>query len=382
MKKVVISIDSFKGSLSSAQANAAAAIGVANATSSYDIQCISVADGGEGILDIFVQATGGTLHSADVTDPLMQPLRANFGVSKDRKTAFVEMASASGLPLVPVAQRNPLYTSSFGTGLLIKAALDYGCRNVVIGLGGSATNDAGTGMLQALGFRFLDRESNELMGNGESLINICTIDMSNVYPAVRETTFTLACDVQNRFFGSEGAAYVFAPQKGATPQMIVQLDEGLRNFAKVTYETTGIYLASIPGAGAAGGMGGGCVAFLNATVRSGIDLLLDTIGFDEQIKDAELIITGEGAADKQTIMGKVPYGILKRAKRYQVPVVLIAGSISDVKELNEAGFTAVFSIMQRPMALENALNSIVAANAIEIEVCQLFKLFDLQKRTK
>lgn len=264
------------------------------------------------------------------------------------------MAAISGLPLVTPEKRNPMQTTTFGTGELIRDALQRGCRHFIIGLGGSATNDAGLGMLRALGFRFPDKTGNVSGYGGQMMGKVDSIDTSSVHPLLSGCTFTAACDVRNPFYGTDGAAYVFAPQKGADAAMIEALDAGMRHLAAVIFRTTGKDISSCPGAGAAGGMGGSLSAFLNAELKPGIQLLLEMQNFAEQIKDADLIITGEGKSDRQTVMGKVPYGILTEARKQHIPVVLIAGGIEDTDILTRAGFHGIFSITPSPVALEQA----------------------------
>lgn len=325
MKKAVLAIDSFKGCLTSAEAEAAAAEGVHAALPECEVIRIPVADGGEGMLDVLIAATHGKSISVQAHGPLMELREARYGISGDGQTAFIEMAAISGLPLVAPEKRNTMQTTTFGTGELIRDALQRGCRHFIIGLGGSATNDAGLGMLRALGFRFPDKTGNVSSYGGQMMGKVDSIDTSSVHPLLSGCTFTAACDVRNPFYGTDGAAYVFAPQKGADAAMIEALDAGMRHLAAVIFRTTGKDISSCPGAGAAGGMGGSLSAFLNAELKPGIQLLLEMQNFAEQIKDADLIITGEGKSDRQTVMGKVPYGILTEARKQHIPVVLIAG---------------------------------------------------------
>ena len=355
LRKVVIAIDSFKGCLPSQEAGEAAARGVRRAWPGCQTLIVPVADGGEGLLEALVSASGGSLVSVPAHCPLMEVREACYGLSRDGQTAFVEMARISGLPLVPEARRNPLLTTTYGTGELIRDALGRGCRCVLIGLGGSATNDAGMGMLQALGFRFLDNEGKETAPGGQALKEVERIDDADVLPAVRETEFLAACDVRNPFYGPDGAAYVFAPQKGATPEQVEELDEGLRHFAEIVRQHTGTDISTLPGAGAAGGMGGGLAAFLHAKLKPGIELVLDTAGFPALLRDADLVITGEGRADRQTLMGKVPAGILAEARKQGIPVVLLAGQVEDEAALLEAGFKTVCCINPPDTPLSLAL---------------------------
>lgn len=319
-QKIVIAIDSFKGCLTSAEAGEAAAQGVHAACPECRTIVLPVADGGEGMLDVLLAASNGKRITVRAHDPLMQPCDANYGISGDGNTAFIEMAAISGLPLVPADKRNPMKTTTFGTGELIRDALERGCLRFIIGLGGSATNDAGLGMLQALGFRFFDKEGHEVgsMKKGIALCGallsaISSIDSSSAHPALKKTCFTAACDVRNPFFGPNGAAHVFAPQKGADADMVKELDVAMQHLSDVIFRTTGKDVSLHPGAGAAGGMGGGLHAFLDAQLKPGIELLLETLDFAEKIKDADLIITGEGKSDRQTLMGKA-FGHLAGSK--------------------------------------------------------------------
>lgn len=374
MKKVVIAIDSFKGCLPSAEAGNAAAEGILSAFPECEVVCLPVADGGEGMLDVLITATKGQYISISAHNPLMELRDTHYGVSGDGETAFIEMASISGLPLVPTEKRNPLLTTSYGTGELMRDALNRGCRKFIIGIGGSATNDAGLGMLQALGFRLLNDEGQELAtGNGAVLPEVARMDGRCVHSALKVAHFIVACDVQNPFYGPQGAAYVFAPQKGADKEMVEMLDKGMRSLAEVICRTTGKDISNHPGAGAAGGMGGSLLAFLDAELKPGIQLMLDTLGFSDKIKGADLIITGEGKADRQTLMGKVPCGILNEADKQGIPVMLIAGSVEDEKELLEGGFKGVHSINPPSLPLEQAMLPEVARSNIRSTVERICK---------
>lgn len=356
MKKIVIASDSFKGSVSSMEVAECAELAIHKVFPDCEVMKIPVGDGGEGTVETLITAMDGKAVSCMVHDPLMRPIEAVYGILGDNRTAVIEMATASGLTLVPLPERNPLLTTTYGTGELIKDALDRGCRNFLIGIGGSATNDAGTGMLQALGFRFLDHEGEELGLGGQILDKVCSVDRSVVLPELREATFTVACDVNNPFYGEKGAAYVFARQKGADDAMIRSLDAGLRNLAGVIKRIEAIEIDDIPGAGAAGGLGGGCVAFLRAALKPGIQMVLETLRFDERIQGADLIITGEGKLDKQTCMGKTPYGVLQAGRRQSIPVIVMGGSVEEVEALNQSGFLAVFPLLPYPVSLEQAMD--------------------------
>lgn len=381
MKKIVIAIDSFKGCLTSLEAGKAADEGVHATCPGCKTIVLPVADGGEGMLDVLISATNGKYRVIAAHDPLMVVQDARYGISGDDRTAFIEMAAISGLPLVPADRRNPMLTTTYGTGELIRDALEHGCRNFIIGLGGSATNDAGLGMLQALGYQFLNKDG-EKIGcierkipmNGASMSDVASIDSSNIHPAIKESRFTAACDVQNPFFGKDGAAFIFAPQKGADQEMVLRLDSAMQQLAEVIGKHTGKDISLYQGAGAAGGMGGSLSAFFNAELKPGIQLLLDTLHFSEKIKDADLIITGEGKSDRQTLMGKVPWGILEEARKQKIPVILLSGSIEDVHELNNAGFQGVFSITPSPISLKQAMNPTIAKANIRRAAEQIFRI--------
>ncbi|MDR1056049.1 MAG: glycerate kinase [Prevotellaceae bacterium] len=379
MKKVVVAMDSFKGSLSSEEAGEAVKKGVLSVFPDCNVLQFPVADGGEGVLEVLVSAMRGEYISVHVHNPLMELIETRYGISGDGKTALIEMALVNGLTLIPIFERNPMQTTSFGLGELVKNALDRGCRDFIIGIGGSATNDAGLGMLQALGFHFFDKNGKELGMGGKIMPEVTSIDLSLAHPALKHACFTIACDVNNPFCGPNGATYVFAPQKGADANMLQKLDSGMFSLSKVIAETTGQNIIDYPGAGAAGGIGGVFRAFLNAILKPGIQLLLDKLDFMEKIKDADLIITGEGKVDKQTLMGKVPFGILEEAKKQNIPVVVIAGSMEDTAVLNEAGFKAIFSITPGPVSLEEiTMPNTAKANVFRLssQICSVISLFN------
>ncbi len=356
MKKIIIASDSFKGSVTSLEVADACEQGIRNVLPHCAVVKLPIADGGEGTMEALVTATGGRYISCRVSDPLMRPIRAKYGILGDGHTAVIEMAAASGLPLLEPGLRNPMRTTTYGTGQLIRDALQRGCREFIIGIGGSATNDAGTGMLQALGVRFATAKGTTTLQGGEALQQITSIDRNKMMPELAHCKFTIACDVDNPFSGPRGAAFVFAPQKGATPEMVQQLDEGMKHFALLLKQTGGIDIDPIPGAGAAGGLGGASLAFLPAVLRRGIDTVLDALHFETQLTGADLVITGEGRLDVQTLMGKAPWGILQVAARHQVPVIAIAGQVADKPLLEEAGFAEARSIHLRELPLQQAMN--------------------------
>ncbi len=374
MRKIILAFDSFKGSVGSLDIARYAAQAILKEYPHCELIHFPIADGGEGTTEAICTQLDVNRVSCIAHDPLMNPIEVSYGITKDGKTAVFEMASASGLPLIPIALRNPMHTSSFGTGEIVLDALNRGCRHFIMGIGGSATNDAGIGMMHALGVRFLDKENKELEPKGSNLIHIALIDTVTLHPALKESVFTIACDVNNPFYGPQGAAFVFAPQKGANPDEVKALDEGLQHYAMVLKEQKGIDITSIAGAGAAGGMGGGLLPFLNATLKPGIDTILDILHFRECAQSADLIFTGEGKLDAQTGMGKALGGILKIAVEENIPVIALGGCVEAVEQLNEMGFTAVLSVQPAPVSLDQAMQQEFALKNIERTVTQLIRI--------
>ena len=365
MKKIIVAIDSFKGCLSSAEINRTVAQTIKRNHPDYDIIQMPVSDGGEGILDILVKATKSRYVTVQAHDPLMRPIEGRYGISADGRTAYIELASVSGLSKINKFERNPMVTSTYGTGELINDAIKRGCREFIIGIGDSATNDAATGLLQALGFKFLDVDGNVLKQGGYILEKISRIYAPQDNKALNECHFTVACDVNATFYGKSGAAYIFGPQKGASADMVKSLDKGLQSFANIIKDARGIDLSNIEGAGAAGGVGGGLHAFLGAELKPGVEIILDALHFNEIIKGAEIIITGEGSADKQTTMGKVSYGILQVAKRQNIPVIMIAGQVKEEELLLNSGFKAVYQVSPDDMPFAYIMNPEIAKKNIE-----------------
>ncbi len=372
-KKIIIASDSFKGSLTSREVGEAAREAVKSVMPGNECEVIPIADGGEGTVDALVSALKGEAIKTDATDPLGRSIKATYGICGD--TAVIEIAAASGITLVEEKERNPMLASTFGTGLLIADAVRKGCRKFLIGLGGSATNDGGIGMLKALGFRFLDKHGREVEEGGRGLSEIEWIDDSHVMPELENCSFTVACDVTNPLTGPNGASYVFGGQKGADNVMMEKLDEGLRNFANVVSSKYGKDLSGFKGAGAAGGLGFAFLSFLRAELKPGIEMVLDAVGFDQRLKEAALVITGEGRLDQQTCMGKAPYGVLKRAMKKDVPVIAIGGAVvpEAVESLMKAGFSAVFPIVAGPVELSEALKPEVAKRNIRRTVSQILR---------
>ena len=368
--KIVIASDSFKGSLSSIEVAQAATRGIKATYPDCEVVAVNVADGGEGTVEAVVEALGGEIVQTVVSDPLGRPIQVRYGIAG--KKAIIEMAAASGLPLLSPEERNPWMTSTYGTGEMIMDAIQRGCRQFLVGIGGSATNDAGTGMLQALGFKFYDFNGKEITDcRGGRLQDIVDLDDTFVPKAVREAQFIVACDVDTPFCGPEGAAPVFAPQKGADAEMVAKLDAGMASFARVIENKYQMNIVPIAGAGAAGGMGGGFRAFLNATLQRGIEMVLDAIHFDQTIEGADLIITGEGKIDFQTAKGKTAAGVLARAKRQGIPVVAIGGCVEMCESVEQMGFAGIYPILEEKVPLEIAMRPDFAAANVEKTVASI-----------
>jgi glycerate kinase len=360
MKKIVVASDSFKGSLTSSQVADAVEQGVHEEFPDCEVIKLAVADGGEGTMDALLATLGGQVIETGVQDPLGRPINARYAIINST-TAVIEMSRASGLPLLKPDERNPLKTSTYGTGQLVADAISKGCRKIIMGIGGSATNDAGTGMLEALGYRFMDAEGNVLKGRGESLGKIRHIDSSNAVEGLKDSIFIVACDVDSPFCGLQGAAHVYAPQKGATTEMVEALDEGMRAFSQIIYKETETDVMNIKGAGAAGGLGGALKAFLDADLKKGADMVLDAIGFDQMIENADLVITGEGKIDGQTLTGKLPYAVARRASARNIPVIAICGR-TEVESL--PCFASICPVTPQEMSLEQAMQPDIAMENI------------------
>lgn len=376
--KIVVAADSFKGSLTSAEIADAVETGVRKVYPEADVVKVPVADGGEGTVQALVDGTGGIYRTVKVSGPLYDEVTALYGITGDGKTAVIEMASASGLPLVPADKRNPTKTTTYGTGELIADALAKGCREFLIGIGGSATNDCGMGMMEALGMKFLDSDGNELAGKGENLIKTASIDDSGLLPGLKDATFLIACDVENPLYGEKGAAQVYSRQKGATEEMVPELDKGLRHFSEVVENKYGFPMNSLPGAGAAGGLGGGFAAFLKGELKPGIEIVLSMTDLAEKLENADFVITGEGRIDFQSVMGKTPTGVSKLAKSKGVPVIAIAGAVSDdAGAVHDFGIGSLFSIMNYPIRLEEAMEPHRAKSFVEKNTEEIFRLISI-----
>lgn len=354
-KKVVVAVDSMKGSLSAHEFAAVCGSALRGMTAGCECVEIPLADGGEGTVDVVSASSGYSMVECRVANPLGNPVVARYAISEDGLTAVIEMAQAAGLTLVPDVLRNPMLASTYGVGEMILDAAHRGCRTIYTGLGGSATNDAGMGMLRALGYVFRDYSGRELEGNGASLLRVASIDGHLRNPLLEKIRFVAACDVSNPLSGPDGAAFVFAPQKGATPEMVGALDKGLRNFGRVVYAQYGIDMQSVAGSGAAGGLGGAFAAFLKSGMMPGIEMVMEAVDFDGKIEGTDLIITGEGCLDSQSLMGKTVSGVLRHAKEKGVDVIGIGGSVRDAGKLKEAGFKEVYTLMKEGQTLEEAM---------------------------
>ncbi|SDD47002.1 glycerate kinase [Priestia aryabhattai B8W22] len=354
--KIVIAPDSFKESLTALHVCEAVEKGIKAHFPDAGISKVPMADGGEGTVQSLVDATGGEIIQARGTGPIGKEVEAFYGILGDGKTAVIEMAAASGLHHVPIDKRNPLITTTRGTGELILKALDHKVKHIIIGIGGSATNDGGAGMAKALGAKLLDAKGAEIKEGGGSLDQLTSIDLTNLDSRLAEVKVEVACDVDNPLTGETGASAVFGPQKGATPDMVKQLDRNLAHYAAIVGKEVGIHIQSVPGAGAAGGLGGGLLAFLSAELKPGVDIVIKATQLESYIKNADLVITGEGRIDGQTIYGKTPIGVAKTAKKHSVPVIAIAGSIGAGSEaVYEHGISALFSVVPGAVTLPEAL---------------------------
>ena len=368
-RRVLVAPDSFKGSLSAVQAAEAMERGVLAAWPDARVVKVPIADGGEGTVDALVTATQGRFESRTVRGPLGRPVEARWGVLGDGRTAVIEMAAASGITLVPEGRRDPRVASTFGTGQLIRAALDEGFRRIVVGIGGSATNDGGSGMAKALGVRFVDGRGETLPEGGAALSRLVSIELSGIDPRLVETEILVACDVDNPLTGPRGASAIFGPQKGATPAVVAELDAALERYARVASAVTGRDVAGRPGAGAAGGLGAGLLFFTPARLVPGIDLVLDSTRFDDQVRGATLVIVGEGRTDHQTAMGKAPVGVARVAARHGVPVLLVSGSLGPgAEEVLAQGIGRMVQAAPEGMPVPEAMSR--AAELLEAAVAK------------
>ncbi len=381
---VIVAIDSLKGSLSSLQAGAAAKAGILRAIPAATVSVKPVADGGEGTVTALVSGLSGRSVTIAVTGPLGETVEATYGILPDH-TAVIEMAEAAGLPLVPAEKRNPMNTTTYGVGEMIQHALDEGCRSFIIGIGGSATNDGGTGMLRALGCRFRKADGSEIALGAQELSELATIETEALDPRLEESHFSIACDVTNPLCGPSGASYIFAPQKGADPATVQKLDAALAHLADMTAATLCTDLREHPGAGAAGGLGFAFASYLNGTLRPGVDIVLDAVLPESELRAADIVVTGEGSFDGQTAMGKAPVGIARRAKACGCKVIVLAGSIehSGVRatQQNPPLIDAVFPILPGAMTLEEAMREEAAYENMEYTAEQVFRVVGIENKT-
>lgn len=372
--KILIAPDSFKGSLSAKEVAKAIERGIQNFNPMIETIRLPLADGGEGTVDVLVEGTKGCQHTVQVSGPIGSPVQATYGILGDQQTIVIEIAEAAGLALVTTDQMNPLKTTTYGVGELIRIALDQGYRQFIIGLGGSATNDGGAGMLQALGMRLLDGLGNDIPLGGGSLDQLQTIDPTSFDERIAQSTFLIASDVENPLVGAEGASAIFGPQKGATEEMVTILDCNLQHLADVIERTVQKSIHHEKGSGAAGGLGGAFQAFFPSVTQNGIELVLQTLRFEEHVQDVDLVISGEGKIDAQTAYGKTPFGVAKLAKQYHVPTLLIGGIVEKpFDRLYTEKVVAVMSITNGPLSIQDAMMN--AASLIEEKVEQCMRLY-------
>lgn len=373
--KVVIAIDSLKGSLSSMEAGMAIKDGILAAKPDAEVIVKPLADGGEGTTDALIEGMNGERIDLTVTGPMHTPVDAYYGYLKDTNTAVMEMASAAGITLVPDSEKNPLLATSYGVGEMINDAIQRGCRNFIIGIGGSVTNDGGIGMLKALGVRFLDENGEDAGEGGQALAKVARIDVSGMNPLLKECHIQVACDVNNPLCGENGSTYVYGPQKGVTEDMKKTLDEAMVHFARVTSETLENDYMNTPGAGAAGGLGYAFLAYTGAALTPGIELILDAVGLEEELSGADVVVTGEGRLDFQTAMGKAPVGVARLAKKYNAKVIAFAGSVTkEATACNKEGIDAFFPILRGVCTLAEAMDPVAARNNMTATVEQVFRL--------
>ena len=373
--KVVIAIDSLKGSLSSMEAGMAIKDGILAAKPDAEVIVKPLADGGEGTTDALIEGMNGERIDLTVTGPMHTPVDAYYGYLKDTNTAVMEMASAAGITLVPDSEKNPLLATSYGVGEMINDAIQRGCRNFIIGIGGSVTNDGGIGMLKALGVRFLDENGEDAGEGGQALAKVARIDVSGMNPLLKECHIQVACDVNNPLCGESGSTYVYGPQKGVTEDMKKTLDEAMAHFARVTSETLENDYMNTPGAGAAGGLGYAFLAYTGAALTPGIELILDAVGLEEELSGANVVVTGEGRLDFQTAMGKAPVGVARLAKKYNAKVIAFAGSVTkEATACNKEGIDAFFPILRGVCTLAEAMDPVAARNNMTATVEQVFRL--------
>lgn len=376
--KVVVAIDSLKGSLSSLEAGNAIKESINEVISGADVEVHPLADGGEGTVEALTLGMGGTIETIPVKGPLGEKVHASYGIIPQRQLAIIEMAAAAGITLIATEERNPLHTTTYGVGEMIKDAISKGCRHFIIGIGGSATNDGGAGMLQALGYALLDKDNQEISLGAQGLADLKSISTDKVIEELKECDFKIACDVTNPLCGAQGCSSIFGPQKGADEDMITKMDIWLSNYATLATSVSEKADATIEGTGAAGGLGFAFLAFTNATLEPGIDIILSEINIEKAISEADLVVTGEGRLDGQTVMGKAPIGVAKLAKKYGKKVVAFSGSVTEDAILcNQHGIDAFFPIVRRLISLDEAMSKEVAYKNMKETATQVFRLINL-----
>ena len=377
--KVVVAIDSLKGSLSSLEAGEAIKSGVLNAIPDAEVCVRPLADGGEGTVEALALGMGGELKTVEVIGPLGEKVNCLYGILEESKTAILEMSGAAGITLVADEMRNPLHTTTYGVGEVIKDAIANGCRHFIVGIGGSATNDGGIGMLQALGFGMLDKDGNQVPFGAKGIKEIVTITDDQVIPELKECSFRIACDVTNPLCGERGCSAVYGPQKGATPEMVKEMDAWLSDYAKLVAAKYEKADAEYPGTGAAGGMGFAFLAYTNAVLESGIKIILEETKLEDYVKDADIVVTGEGRLDGQTAFGKAPIGVAKIAKKFDKTVLAFAGAVTkDAVVCNEHGIDAFFPILRRIQTLQEAMTPEIARDNMVTTVEQVFRLINVR----
>ena len=373
--KVVVAIDSFKGSLSTFQSGEAVGVGVRRVFENAEIAVCPLADGGEGTVAAIVSGCGGEMRSVTATDPLGNKISCEYGLVSKTATAVIEMSAAAGITLVPPEKRDPMVTTTYGVGEIIADAVARGCRKFIVGIGGSATNDGGVGMLSALGFEFLDKNGTPIERGARGLADLCEIKTDKALPELSECEFHIACDVKNPLCGANGCSAVYGPQKGATPETVSLMDGWLNDYARLTQTVRPESDQSYPGSGAAGGMGFAFMSYLGGRLESGIELVIDVTGIEEILKTADVVVTGEGRLDGQSCMGKAPIGIARAAKKYGKPVIAFSGCVTpDARECNENGIDAFFPILRTPCSLEDAMNIENASNNLADTAEQAFRM--------
>ena len=383
--KIIIAPDSFKDCLTSPDVAKFIEMGIRNVFPYANIKLVPMADGGEGTVITLVTATNGEIFHKKVHDPLMREITAHFGVLGDGETAVIEMASASGIELLKENERNPWKTTSYGTGELIKHALKKSCRKIIIGIGGSATNDAGTGMLQALGIQFLDANKCEIESGGGALKDLVSIKTDKLDQRLKESKIIIASDVLNPLLGKSGASVVYGPQKGADSNMVIQLDSNLQHFSDVVRQQQGVSVENIPGSGAAGGLGAGILAFLPSEIKQGFDIVKEVVELEKHMQDADLVITAEGKIDSQTAYGKTPAGVAGIAGKYNIPVIAFAGIVDKgINELYKKGFSAIIPIANKPMSIDESIKKagelLIMAAEQSMRLIQTGKLLSNRKK--